>query len=279
MALASLAVGQGLTYLDVAPLYAVGGSERALGRALTSLDLAGVRLSTKVGRIVEDEHRAAAWHYDFGASGIVRSLDQSLQRLGVDRVDIALVHDPNAAKDVDLGEALGALEDLRAAGRVGAIGVGAFDPEFLLRVVHEYEVDCVIAADGCSLLDRPEPWLLADACLVNGVSLIAAGVLRRGVLSDAGRQDVEATLSRSERARLEVVRRIATELAVPVTALALQAPRRHPGVACVLLGASTPAQLGEQIDAIRVPVPDAAWQELDRCFRAIDGSATEPAIR
>ena len=187
------AIDGGITLFDTAPLYGHGLSERRLGAALRLLDGAHAVISTKVGRLLRpgaDPHTVFRGVpplrpiFDFSRAGVLRSLDESLDRLGRDRVDIVYVHDPDDFGDQAVTEALPALIDLREQGVIGAVGAGMNQSEMLARFVRESDLDCVLLAGRYTLLDQSGLDELLPLCADRGVSVVAAGVFNSGVLAD-----------------------------------------------------------------------------------------------
>jgi D-threo-aldose 1-dehydrogenase len=237
----------GIRFYDVAPLYGSGLSERRLGAALAQRPRDEYVLSTKVGRLLVDGEPV----FDFSRDGVRRSLEESLQRLGLERVDVLLIHDPEDHMEQALHEALPALRELREQGVVRAIGAGMNFPEPLLRLARE-GIDCVLMAGRYTLLDRSGAGLL-DACGELGVDVIAGGVFNSGLLAGGTTFNYEPAppelLERARAVFAECERR-----GVSSTAAALQFPLTHPAVERVLIGARNPAELREDLDAFSTPL-------------------------
>ncbi|MFI6541487.1 aldo/keto reductase [Nonomuraea sp. NPDC050547] len=263
----------GVRLFDTAPHYGLGLSERRLGAALAGRD--GYVLSTKVGRrlvpadpvrddegfdVVAAERRV----WDFSRDGVRRSLEESLVRLGLDHVDVALIHDPDAHAGQALAEAYPALEELRAQGVVKAIGLGMNQWQVPARFVRDTDVDVVMLAGRYTLLDRSGLPLL-EACAAKGVKVLAAGVFNSGMLATdepGGTFDYQpASAPLLERARLlaEVCRRHGVTL--PQAAMAF--PARHPAVATVVLGARSADEVRRNAALWAEPVPEELWAELE----------------
>ena len=275
------AVGAGVTYLDTAPQYGHGTAERRLGAALAALGRPdGVVLSTKVGRLVVPRERpadAAAGEgifadappsdvvFDFTAGGVEASLAASLERLGVDRVDVVYLHDPDDHADQALAEAFGVLRRWRDEGVVGAIGVGMNQSAVPTRFVREADPDVVLLAGRWSVLDRSGGADLLPACLERGVSVVVGGVFNSGLLADP-RPGARFDYAEAPPHLVAAAQRLAAtcdRYDVPLKAAALQFPLRHPSVAGILTGARTRAELDENLALLDVEVPDALWDELD----------------
>jgi D-threo-aldose 1-dehydrogenase len=265
----------GVRFFDTAPYYGSGRSERRMGAALRDRPRDEYVLSTKVGRLLvepgggDEHHReeafaeadAAGQVFDFSRDGVLRSLEQSLQRLGLDRVDAALVHDPDHHLDQAIAEALPALIELRRQGVIGAVGAGMNSAEPLARIVREADVDWVLVAGRYTLLDRRAGEDLLPLCAERGVQAIAAGVFNSGLLAGGTTFDYRPAPPEL----LERVREIAAACerhAVPLLAAAAQFPLRHEAVACVLLGMDAPEQVAANAAALGLPIPDALWTEL-----------------
>ena len=192
------ALDRGMRYVDTAPLYGLGASERRVGAALAGRPRDSFTVSTKVGRLVRHEPATyeslpeGMWHvpdtlkpvFDYSRDGIRRSLSESLERLRLDHVDIAFVHDPDDALDKTIDEALPALAELRDEGAVGAIGVGMSDTVALARIVRSTPIDCVLVAGRFTLLDQSALTDLLPLCVDADVSVILGGALNSGILAD-----------------------------------------------------------------------------------------------
>lgn len=268
------AVELGLSYVDTAPLYGHGVAERRTGAALAGRPPGRVRLSTKVGRLIRPAHGADTGDFavaddtmpvfDFTADGVRRSLEESLQRLGLDRVDIVYIHDPDDHVEQALTEAYPALHQLRSEGVVSAIGVGMNGPEIPARFVRETDIDCVLLAGRYTLLDQSGLTELLPLCVERTVSVVVGGVYNSGILADPRpgarfdyRPAAPEVLDRAR--RLDAVCR---RHGVPLTAAALQFPLRHPAVASVLTGVRSVAELETNAAALATPVPLDLWAEL-----------------
>jgi D-threo-aldose 1-dehydrogenase len=202
--------------------------------------------------------------FDFSADGVTRSLEASLARLGLDRVDIALIHDPDDHADQAIREAYPALEKLRAAGVVGAIGVGMNQAELLTRFVTDTDVDLVLVAGRYTLLDRSAATELLPAALSRGVSVIAGGVFNSGVLA-APAEGATYDYQAAPAALIDRARRLQEACArfgVPLRAAAARFPLTHPAVASVLIGARNAAEITDALRLRAVDIPAALWNLL-----------------
>jgi D-threo-aldose 1-dehydrogenase len=239
----------GIRFFDVAPLYGEGLAEKRLGAGLAGRPRDEYVLSTKVGRLVVDGDVV----FDFSRDGVLRSLEESLERLGHDRVDVLLIHDPENHMEQALREALPAVRELREQGVVGSIGAGMNFPEPLERIARE-GVDCVLMAGRYTLLDRSGLGLL-DASAQLGVDVIAAGVFNSGLLAGGTTFNYQPAppelLSRARAVFDECARH-----GVPATAAAVQFPLSHPAVKRVLVGARSPDELRADVEAFGAKLPD-----------------------
>jgi D-threo-aldose 1-dehydrogenase len=268
----------GVRTFDTAPHYGAGVSERRVGAALRGRPRDELVLCTKVGRLLVPtaSPRPARGMFaaeppvervfDYSRAGVLRSLDESLERLGLDRVDVVHVHDPDDRMEQAIGEALPALVELREQGAIGAVGAGMNDAAHLARIVREADVDCVLVAGRHTLLDQRADAELLPLCRARGVAVIAAGVFNSGVLIDP-RPGATFDYAPADAATLERARGIAAVCARQGVALATAATAfalRHPAVTCLLIGARSPAEVAADVEAAAHPVPDALWEELVR---------------
>jgi len=278
----------GVRYFDTAPHYGLGLAESRLGKALAGRPRDAFTVSTKVGRLLvpnpaptgSDLERNLfavpddlVRRSDYSADGVRRSLESSLRRLGLDRVDVVLVHDPDRHLEQAITEAIPALVALREEGVVGAVGVGMNQWEAELAVVRRCDVDAVMLAGRWTLLDRGGEPLLAE-CAARGVSVLAAGPFNSGLLARPEPPD-DATFDYlpAPAAAVARARELAVELrphGVELPQAALQFPLRHPAVACVLTGLRTPAEVAAAAARLAAPVPDAAWAAVESDRRALE---------
>ena len=270
----------GVRYYDTAPHYGLGLSERRLGAALAGRARDDYILSTKVGRLLAPNPAPTGSdlesggfavpddlvrRFDFSRDGVLRSLDASLGRLGVSRVDIVYVHDPDEHVDQAIAEAIPALAELRDQGVIGAVGVGMNQWQAPLRMVREADLDLVMLAGRWTLLDRSGAPLLG-ACAERGVAVVAAAPYNSGLLArDWPEADTHFNYGRPSgdilgrsRTLAGICRRHGTRL----PAAALQFPLRHPAVISVAAGMRTAGEVDAALRLLSEPVPEAAWEEL-----------------
>lgn len=255
----------GIRYFDTAPLYGNGLAERRLGQFLADKDRSSYAVSSKVGRIVDGNAGIEeSPPHDYSAAGVRRSLERSLERLGIDHLDIALVHDPDDHWDEARREALPELERLRDIGLVRAIGVGMNQVEMLQRFVRESDIDCVLVAGRYSLLDRSAAQLLSS-CFERGVTVIVGGVFNAGVLADPERCAYfnYEPASPSVLAAARRLKSVCESYGVPLPAAAIAFALRNPAVTSVLVGARSRAEIQEDMRLLDLEIPDELWQATE----------------
>ncbi|MGY5763618.1 aldo/keto reductase [Brachybacterium sp. DNPG3] len=271
----------GLRMFDTAPHYGVGTSERRLGALLAAYPRDEYLLSTKVGRLlvpgpgtgddlahgfaVPDD---AVRRWDMSEAGIRRSHEQSLERLGLDRVDILYLHDPEEGPlEQAFAEALPALAAMREEGLVSRIGVGSKDSAVLARAVRTGLIDTVMVSGRYTLLEQPAAEDLLPACLEHGVDAVAVSVFNSGILARAEVPDEaryeygQAPTALLERAR--ALAALAAHHGLELPDLALHHPLQHPAISSVVLGMRTAEQVRDNLERIRRTVPAALWTEVE----------------
>jgi D-threo-aldose 1-dehydrogenase len=261
----------GLRLYDTAPRYGVGESERRAGDALRSRPRTEFVLSTKVGWLLRAEREAsksgemtATAVPDFSYRGTMRSFEESLGRLGLDRIDILHIHDPDEHYRAAREGSLNALIELRGKGAIGAVSAGMNQARMLARFVRTGQFDAVLLAGRYSLLDQSGLDELLPLCHQLGVGVIVAGVFNSGVLvkmHPGATYDYQPVSSfRLEQAR--AIEAICRRHDVPIAAAAIQLPFGHPAVRSVVVGARTPEQLAEAMAMFALPVPGGLWRDL-----------------
>ncbi|MER7571328.1 aldo/keto reductase [Streptomyces sp. NPDC126514] len=268
---------RGIRYFDTAPHYGLGLSELRLGAALRERPREEYTISTKVGRRLEPSDRGGddlahgfavpATHrrvWDFTADGIRRTLDASLERLGLDRVDIVYLHDPDDHAEEAFREGYPALEKLRSEGVVGAIGAGMNQAEMLTRFIRDTDVDVVLCAGRYTLLDRSALAEMLPAAVERGTSVVIGGPFNSGLLADprpgATYNYAEAPNELVDRALR--MKETAERHGITLRAAALAFCAAHPAVTGVLVGARSAAEVHDCAEQFATPVPDSFWQEL-----------------
>ncbi|MEJ5867209.1 aldo/keto reductase [Pseudokineococcus sp. 5B2Z-1] len=280
----------GVRYFDTAPHYGLGLSERRLGRALRPLiaqHLAAggsrddVVVSSKVGRLLEarvppadrdddgfDVPGDLRRRLDYSRDGVLRSVEESLRRTGLDRLDVVLVHDPDDHWEQASREAVPALVQLREEGVVGAVGAGMNQSAMLSRFLRETDVDVVMLAGRYTLLEQGALDDVLPAALETGRSVIAVGAFNSGLLArsdvpdDATYDYAQAPPSVLERARL--LARVCAEHGTSLPAAALAFPLRHPAVVDVALGMRSPEEVRRNLALLAEEVPVDLWADLEQ---------------
>jgi D-threo-aldose 1-dehydrogenase len=271
----------GVRYVDAAPYYGFGQAERAVGDALLGEDRDGWVLSTKVGRLLrpfpQTQPEPGRKHplpfgvvYDYSYDGIMRSHEDSLQRLGLARIDILYVHDIGRYQHGDahpghiktLRESgYRALEELRRSGTVRAIGIGVNEREVLLEAMEWGQWDAFLLAGRYTLLEQAPLDDLLPKCVAAGTSIVVGGPLNSGIL--AGRDTWNYHAAPPEIvARVTAIRAVCDRHKVPLAAAALQFPLAHPAVAAIIPGPRDPDEFRSNLKLLENPIPPALWQEL-----------------
>jgi D-threo-aldose 1-dehydrogenase len=278
----------GVRYFDVAPLYGYGTGERRIGLSLAGRDRDDFVVSTKVGKLVRrvdevdpgaDVDRDAFGDrrdadptqdsgfrvvFDYSRDGILRSIDESLVRLGLDRLDILYLHDPDDHWEAAIGQAYPTLHRLREEGVVGAIGAGMNQSAMLTRFAREGDFDVFLVAGRYTLLDQDALAELLPTCLERNVAVVVGGVMNSGILAapaQAGRFNYKPPPAEI----VERARRLAAVCEhhdVPLKAAAIQFPLAHPAVASVVAGVGRVDHLEEYPVFMREAIPAALWAEL-----------------
>jgi D-threo-aldose 1-dehydrogenase len=264
----------GVRCFDTAPQYGHGLAEVRLGRALADRPRHEYVVASKVGRLLRPVRPRPATIFrdipdvdpvfDFSRDGVLRSIEESLTRLGLDRLDVVHVHDPDDHEADALATAFPTLIELREQGVIGRVGCGMNQAEMLSRFVVQVDLDCVLLAGRYSLLDRRGAGLL-DQCAAHGVEVIIGGVFNSGLLA---RPEVGATFDYAaapaalvEQARAMQV--VCAEHGVALPAAAMQFAMRHPAVRTVLVGARSAEEIVADVSYDAAVLPDELWQALD----------------
>ena len=276
----------GLRYFDTAPLYGNGLSEQRIGRFLRGQPRDSYVLSSKVGRVLSADASAAdpqseyvqtprcRVDFDYSADGALRSIDDSLRRLGVDRLDIAYIHDidvrthgamqPQRFREAMDG-ALPALQRLRREGVLRAIGLGVNETQPCLDALRHGDFDCFMVSGRYTLLDSSAHQALIPACAARGVQLVVAGAYNSGILATGavpGARYDYAPASDAVRDRVARIEGVAGAHGVPLRAAALQFALGSPVVSQVMVGVRSAAEVADAELMFRQPVPAAFWSAL-----------------
>ena len=289
-ALLDTAWNSGCRSFDTAPHYGHGLSERRLGNALRSRPRDAFVLSSKVGRVLTaDAHAARDQHgyvdvlpftqaWDFSAAGTRRSVEDSLQRLGLARLDVAYVHDPDTANhgarapDVlrqVVEETLPALQQLKKEGLVRAIGLGTNDVDVVLQVLQQASLDVLMLAGRYSLLDHSALPALLPQCVARGVRVALGGVFNSGILAFGVRHSggERASFNYAPAAqewlqRTAQIESVCEAHGVPLRAAALQFPLAHPAIDIVMLGARMATEWLDAQAMLQHLIPQDFWTDL-----------------
>ena len=288
VATANAAWDLGIRLFDMAPLYGYGAAERRMGVALAGRPRDDYVLSTKVGRLVRpadaipagaDIDRQAAdgredafyartepvrLVFDFSADGVRRSIEESLERLRLEWIDIALIHDPDDHWEQAIGEAWPALARMRDEGMIRAVGAGMNQSAMLTRFAREGDFDVFLLAGRYTLLDQEALAELLPVCVERGIGILLGGVMNSGVLADP-RPGSRFDYAPATPAILERARRLGEVCArhgVPLRAAAMQFPLAHPAVVSLVAGVRTAAHLDDYPAMLALPIPNELWAEL-----------------
>jgi D-threo-aldose 1-dehydrogenase len=279
----------GLRYFDTAPWYGRGVSELRAGRLLREKPRNEFVVSTKVGRILRAPADMAAfdgspWHgggpfevqFDYSYDGILRAYEDSLQRLGLARIDLAIVHDldlgyhaPQARWDALMAQLITggwrALTELRCAGLIKGIGVGINPRGMIPRFLELFDPDFFLLAGRYTLMEQETLVDELPACVERGVGIVIGAVFGSGLLATGATPGARYNYRAPTPVEIDQVTRIKTicdRYGVPLAAAALQFPLAHPAVASVIPGPASPAEVQLNVQAMRYPIPAELWREL-----------------
>jgi D-threo-aldose 1-dehydrogenase len=272
----------GLRFFDAAPQYGRGNGEIRLGRGLAGRPRDAYVLSSKVGRLLRADAPpnpddfdpdgnpydagapAVATVYDYTRDGVLRSIEESLRRLGVDRLDIVHVHDPDDYVEEALATALPTLIELREEKVISAVGAGMNQTAALERFARESDPDVLLLAGRYTLLEQDALRSFLPLCEQRGIAVIVGGAFNSGLLADPNpgtKYDYDpAPAHLIDRARR--LAEVCAQYGVPLKAAALQLPAAHPAVAAVLTGPRSAAELAENVALFDQPIPAELWARM-----------------
>ena len=276
------ALDSGINFIDTAPLYGHGNAERMIGSALNKTNKEYV-ISTKVGRVLKKfapEEIAgkvdglAAFIgvdptifpvFDFSRDGILRSIQESLERLNISSIDIALIHDADDRIDEAIKNSYPVLDELRSQGVIKGIGVGMNICSYATKAVKEMDLDVILIAGRYSLLDQSAQEVLFKECLKKQTGVMVGGVYNSGVLANP---TLESTynyvpVTPEILSKVKQIQALLLDFDISLTAAAIQFPLRHPAVTCVLTGSRSVTELNANIKDFDQTIPDAAWKALE----------------
>jgi D-threo-aldose 1-dehydrogenase len=270
------ALDNGMNYFDTAPLYGHGLAEERLGRILSNVTKPFV-LQTKVGRVLNWVEKAdpVPWFpdadphiqpvFDYSADGIKRSLEDSLKRLGVDHIDIALMHDAENHIPEAINIAYPVLADLKRQGIIKAVGIGINFCDVAIEIMKSVDLDIVLLAGRYTLLDQSAQNKLLPYALERKVDITIGGVFNSGVLADPKPGATFEYLPASDEiiAKAQAIGAFLSERGIPLTAAALQFPLRHPAVTSVLTGSRNSKELLANMADFDLELPEDIWNQLE----------------
>jgi D-threo-aldose 1-dehydrogenase len=287
LATVAAALEAGVRFFDTAPHYGHTKAEHRLGDALRRYPRDQYVLSTKTGRHFVPRTTpydgSEGWQnplpfeaiFDYTRDGILRSFEDSQQRLGIVEIDILLIHDigrvthgeknPHYWKQLTEGGGFRALDELRSAGVVKAVGLGVNEGAAILEVMADFDIDCALLAGRYTLLEQATLDDLLPACEARGVSILLGGAFNSGILARGVQGDLKFNYAAAPKEVIERVGRleaVCREYDVPLAAAALQFPYAHPAVATVLTGARSVEELRENVASFERPIPVELWTAL-----------------
>ena len=302
------ALDDGCRTFDTAPHYGNGLSEHRFGAALREVPVHERVLSTKVGRILKPRADAPrdqngyidvlpfVQQWDYSAGGIRRSVEDSLQRLGIGRIDVAFVHDCDEVThgthyrtilDQVVTEAIPTLRQMHDEGLVGYCGLGVNDVKVCLDVLSTANIDCLLLAGRYSLIDQSALPELLPLCIQRGVRIALGGVFNSGILATGvlnAREPIRFNYGAASKEWIErtaAIEEVCRRFSVPLRAAALQFPLAHPAIDVVVAGAQIPEHWEDAVNMLAHPIPGAFWRQLkadsllpDEAPVPVDGSPT-----
>jgi D-threo-aldose 1-dehydrogenase len=269
------ALQAGVRLFDTAPLYGLGKSEDRIGRALQGVDRDSYVLASKVGRILVPDETALQGEYvntppvranfDYSYDGVLRSHEESLRRLHLDRIDILHIHDPDDHFDDVMRGAYPALHKLREQGAIRAISAGMNQPEMLARFAREADFDCFLLASCYTLLVHSAIRELFPICLEKHIGVIIGAPYNSGILATGAQPGARFSYKPASPEIMDKVTKIESVCRswnVPLKAAALQFPLAHPAAVSIIPGSRSEVELEENARMLSVPIPSEFWSDL-----------------
>lgn len=271
----------GMRFFDTAPVYGYGLAERRLGHVLAQQPDDDVVVASKVGRLLRADAPVDVTQYhegepifkgtpavnpvfDFSYDGVMRSLEESLERMGIDRLDVVHIHDPDEHFTEALDGAYRALARLRDEGTIKAVSAGMNQAEMLAELARRADFDCFLLAGRYTLLDQSGLDELLPLAAERGIAIIAGGVFNSGILADPDHRPtynyIPADVALVEKARR--IRDVCAQHGVPLKAAAIQFAFGHPAVATVLVGCRSTDEVEENVRMYEWSIPGALWDDL-----------------
>ncbi len=284
------ALALGVNFFDTAPLYGHGKSETYLGKALAGTPRSSFVLATKVGRLLipVDQSQLEKREFDrpfpfkpvfdFSYDAVMRSFEESLKRLNLERIDVLHIHDPDDHYGEAIKGAYRALAKLRSEGVIRAVGAGMNQAEMPARFAREGEFDCFLLAGRYTLIDHTGLKELLPLCVKKSISIIVGGPYNSGILASGAAPGAKFNYADAPEEVLQKVRQVegvCSRHDVPMKAAALQFPLAHPAVVSVIPGARSVAELEENLRLLSHPIPAEFWADL-RKSRLIPDEAPTP---
>lgn len=291
----------GLRYYDTAPMYGLTRAEHLVGHVLREKSESYV-LSTKVGRLMANSRAGRELPpeppknpldpgfvnalpfrevFDYSYDAIMRSYDDSQQRLGLCKIDLLYVHDIGPVthgeahahhwKALTKGGGFRALQELKTHGDIGGFGLGVNEWQVIRDALEETDLDCCMLAGRYSLLDRDAEEIFLPLAIKRNVALALGGVYNSGILAapkDGRRMFNYADASAEILEKVEALRNVCDDYNIPLAAAAIRFPMRHPAVTCVVIGAKTPQQVEQNVRWFNETLPDRLWSDLDYALSA-----------
>lgn len=291
----------GLRYYDTAPMYGLTRAEHLVGHVLREKSESYV-LSTKVGRLMANSRAGRELPpeppknpldpgfvnalpfrevFDYSYDAIMRSYDDSQQRLGLCKIDLLYVHDIGPVthgeahahhwKALTKGGGFRALQELKTHGDIGGFGLGVNEWQVIRDALEETDLDCCMLAGRYSLLDRDAEEIFLPLAIKRNVALALGGVYNSGILAapkDGRRKFNYADASAEILEKVEALRNVCDDYNIPLAAAAIRFPMRHPAVTCVVIGAKTPQQVEQNVRWFNETLPDRLWSDLDYALSA-----------
>ena len=264
----SKAIKYGLNYFDTAPGYGYGQSERYYGNCLPNFNRSKFVISSKVGNLIYHDDKLSSLNSkkDYSKDGIFRSVEESLNRLKLDYLDIALVHDPDEHMQLALEESFPALLDLKSQGVVRSVGAGMNYCEPLIDFANKVDLDCFLVAGRYTLLDQSAAQELFPICLEKNISLILGGPYNSGILADPKfNSNSTYFYQKTPKEILKKVRSkndICNRQNVPLKAAALQFGLMNPAVTSVIPGVRNVSEVIENFEMLSIDIDPQFWDEL-----------------
>ncbi|MEZ4614543.1 MAG: aldo/keto reductase [Caldilineaceae bacterium] len=256
----------GVRLFDSAPLYGKGEAELRVGRALQGMPRDSYVISTKIGRVLNADR--SAFVYDYSREGVLRSIEGSLERLKTDRIDIVLVHDPDADvvdhEQDALDGAFPTLQELRRQGVIQAFGAGMNQWQMEQRFAEQADPDVFLLAGRYTLLEQTSLDFL-KLCTEKGIGIFLGGVYNSGILATGPKETAQYNYANAPAEILEKARKIKAitdRYDVGLNVAALHFAQAHPTVTALVVGAVKPSEVEANIAALSAEVPAELWQEL-----------------